>query len=289
MKSSLVLLPIIGLVVVGVSVTQLRSAQPKPASATAAATKFVDSRIRAEGRVAAYPGAEVSVGSDMAGIVSRVAVAEKQRVRKGDLLVELSSADVQASLEEARARLHEVDADIRLYESETRRTGQLWQEEIGTKKEYERARRDLEAARARLATTRAEIRRLDAVVGKSRILAPISGVVTFRAVDEGESVDRGTVVVRVADLTRQRVEAEVDEFDAARIQVGQAVDVRVDGVEQTWRGRVEEVPDTVTHRALKPEDPARLSDTRILLTKVAFLEPVPLKLGQRVEVSIATR
>lgn len=289
MKSTLVVLSIIGIVLIGASMTQLRSAQPKKAANSNLAPVKQESGIRAEGRVAAYPGAEVAVGSDMAGIVSRVAVQEKQRVRKGELLVELSSADVRASLDEARARLNEVGADIRLYESEVRRTGQLWQQEIGTKKEYERAQRDLEASRARLATTRAEIRRLEATVAKSRIVAPIDGVITLRAVDEGESVDRGTVVARVADLSKRRVEAEVDEFDAARVSVGQKVEIRADGVEATFDGHIEEVPDTVTHRALKPEDPARLSDTRILLAKVAFDGPTPLRLGQRVEIAIAAK
>jgi hypothetical protein len=58
---------------------------------------------------------------------------------------------------------------------------------------------------------------------------------------------------------------------------------------QSWRGRVEEVADSVTLRRLKPQDPARPTDTRVLAVKVAFTDPTPLKLGATVELRIAPR
>ena len=80
----------------------------------------------------------------------------------------------------------------------------------------------------------------------------------------------------------------MDEFDTARIQLGAAVRVRAEGFGQTWTGRVEEIPDTVTNRPIKPQDPARPTDTRVLLVKIALGSPTPLKLGQRVEVELAS-
>ena len=55
---------------------------------------------------------------------------------------------------------------------------------------------------------------------------------------------------------------------------------------KVWQGRVEEIPDAVVGRRLKPQDPGKPEDTRVLLVKVALLEPTPLKLGQRVEIRI---
>ena len=54
----------------------------------------------------------------------------------------------------------------------------------------------------------------------------------------------------------------------------------------TWKGVVEEIPDQVVSRRLKPQDPGRPSDTRVLLVKVALLETAPIVLGQRIEVEI---
>ncbi|MES1210824.1 MAG: hypothetical protein ABUL63_00690, partial [Acidobacteriota bacterium] len=84
-----------------------------------------------------------------------------------------------------------------------------------------------------------------------------------------------------------RIEAEVDEFDAGRVTLGSIVKVTAEGFAgQSWKGTVEEIPDAVVGRRLKPQDPGRPSDTRVLLVKVALGEATPLKLGQRVEVEI---
>ena len=86
-----------------------------------------------------------------------------------------------------------------------------------------------------------------------------------------------------------RVEAEVDEYDAPRVAVGAEATLTAEGYgAASWRGTVEEVPDRVGGRSIAPEDPGRPTDTRVLLVKVRFDVPHPLKLGQRVEVEIRT-
>lgn len=108
----------------------------------------------------------------------------------------------------------------------------------------------------------------------------------------GRSVDAGTVetgdkIALLADLFRVRVEGEADESDAGTIGLGAPVLISAEGYPgQTWKGRVEEIPDSVTLRRLKPQDPSRPTDTRILAVKVAFAESTPLKLGTTVELRI---
>lgn len=96
----------------------------------------------------------------------------------------------------------------------------------------------------------------------------------------------GTPLLRLARTDRLRIEAEIDEFDLARIRPGMAVGVHADGQERRWRGRVEEIPDHVVGRKLKPQDPARPTDTRVLLVKVGLEQAEGLKLGQRVELDL---
>jgi hypothetical protein len=52
---------------------------------------------------------------------------------------------------------------------------------------------------------------------------------------------------------------------------------------------VEEIPDSVSEKNLKPQDPGRPTDVRVLRVKIRFLEPTPLKLGQRVELELGDR
>ena len=50
--------------------------------------------------------------------------------------------------------------------------------------------------------------------------------------------------------------------------------------------KVEEIPDSVVPRRIRPEDPGRPIDARLVPVKIALAESTPLKLGQRVEIEI---
>jgi len=281
--------PALALGLLAVAALQARAAagpSRKPSTAPAAAAQTGRNRVAAEGRVVAYPGAEVVVGTDLAGTLVQLRVQEKQPVRKGELLAELRSDDHRAALTEARARVAEADAEIRLAEADLERARSLWEKEVGSRQALDKAERDLQTARARRDTAKATADRLDAVLAKTRILSPIDGVVIARHAQPGETLEAGQKIVTVADLSRTRIEAELDEFDAGRVALGDGVRVSAEGWDGTWRGRVEEIPDAVVGRRLKPQDPGKPEDTRVLLVKVALLEPTPLKLGQRVEISV---
>ncbi len=289
MKATNVMLPVVGVVLIGALAFQARSMQVNAMNSPHAPAMKADGghRISAEGRVTTYPGGQVVVGSDTAGTVVRLLVEEKSVVREGQLIAEIRADDLRAAIAQAQARVTESDADIKLYETEARRADNLFESQVGTKQAMDRARRDLDAASARRDTAQADVRRLEALLGKTVLRAPIDGVVTERHVQPGESVKEQASIVTIADLKKIRIEAEVDEFDAGRVVLGAEVIVKAEGYDhQQWKGVVEEIPDAVVARRLKPEDPGRPSDTRVLMVKVALQEKTPLKLGQRVEVEI---
>jgi len=287
--------PVLGIALLAFVVLQARAATTtrkvsKATAAAAAQAGAASPRAAAEGRLVTYPGAQVVVGTDLGGTIVSLPVQEKDAVRKGQLIAELRSDDYRASLSEARARIAEADADIRLFEAEVERARMLWNQQVGTRQALDRAERDLEAGRARRETAAATARRLEAVLAKTRILAPIDGVIITRHVEPGETIENGSKIVTVADLSRTRVEAEFDEFDAARVKLGAPARVTAEGFDgKSWAGVVEEIPDAVAGRKLKPSDPGKPEDTRVLLVKIALKEPTPLKLGQRVEVAVEAK
>jgi HlyD family secretion protein len=251
-----------------------------------------DSRRRpdsviAEGRLVTYPGAEVVIAAELAGKIISLPVREKSVVRKGDSIAELNSEELRAWRDEASARIEEAEAEIRFFDREVSRTKGLIARRAASDVELDINERGRDTARARRQAAIASQRRCDALIAKTRINAPIDGVITARFVQPGETVDIGTRLVTIVDLKRVRIEAEVDEFDIGGITLGADVRVFAEGFPGlTWRGQVEEVPDAVVGRHLRPEDTARPVDTRVLLVKIALLESTPLKLGQRIEVEI---
>lgn len=288
MRTRRLLLPLAGLALAGAVAFQGRAlCSPSRPQRPVESDALARDRVVAEGRLVAYPGAEVTLSAEVAGTVVELPIAEKQPVRRGQLIARLRAEDLEAEREEARARLEEVEAEIRLARTELARSEQLLSKQVDTAARRDRAQRDLEVSTARRQTALAAIARIEADLRKRRVLAPIDGVVLARPIDAGETLEARTPIATLADLARVRIEAEVDEFDAGRIRLGQPVTVRAEGYAgDGWSGVVEEIPDAVSGRRLKPQDPGKPSDTRVLLVKVKLDAPTPLKLGQRVEVEI---
>jgi RND family efflux transporter MFP subunit len=284
-------LPLVGLALTATVIA--RAGQPPElgrwlgqAPATAPVPPPMPASILAEGRVVADPGAEVLVGTEISGRITRLEVREKDRVAAGQLLVEINSDETRAAIEEALARVREAEADIRFYEREIEREFTLLRRQAGTQQTLDAHRRALEQAQARRALARAAADRHRAQLDKAAIRAPIAGTVVARHADPGETVEASAPLLTIVDLDRVRIEAEVDEYDTFRIAAGARVDVSAEGSEDTWGARVEEVPDAVVPRRIRPEDPGRPIDARVLLVKARLDRPAPLKLGQRVEVRI---
>jgi HlyD family secretion protein len=244
-------------------------------------------RITAEGRVVPYPGARVTVGTEVLGTIVSMPALEKATVRKGDLLVELRSEDVKAALREAHHHLTEVEVALRL-EQVRSRLDRILPIVAGKEPQQPDARREaLTAAIARRDAAKAAIDRLEAESAKYRIVAPIDGVITERLAEPGETVGAAAPLITIVDLSRLRVEAEIDEFDIETVRLGCAATITAEGYPaRRFRGEVEEIADVVVPRRLRPEDPGRPSDTRVLRVKIAFRESCTLKLGQRVEIGI---
>ena len=157
----------------------------------------VDGNVAAEGRIVAYPGAEVKVGAERSGRLLRVLVQEGQAVRAGELLAEIESDEIRAALDEARARVVEAEAEVRLAELARERRQKLVDEKILAIEDFDQATRDLDNARARVLTAQATASRYEAQLRKSRIVAPIAGTVTARSVDAGQTVEAGALLFAV--------------------------------------------------------------------------------------------
>lgn len=288
MRSSLILVSLagIGFALLAGTVMQARPASMElPPASEQGAPRL--SGVAAEGRVVAYPGSEVTIGADSVGRLLRVNVQEGDRVQKGQLLAEIDASDLVASRDEAKARLEEAVAERHLAELNAARKAKLFAEGIITAFDRDSAARDVEITQARIETATASIRRLDATIAKTRMTAPINGTVTSRIVNAGQMVDRGDPAFVVADLNRLRIEGEAHEADASRVKIGAEVEIRADGFPgQSFRGRVEEIPGNVTMRRIKPQDPGRPTDVRVLALKVAFDGKAPLKLGTTVDLVV---
>lgn len=243
--------------------------------------------VVAQGRVVAYPGAQVTLGAEVAGTVASIRIAEKSAVRKGDVLLAFKADEIKAQLDEAAAHLAEAEAEVKRVEADEKAYLARLPKGTPPGPDAERTHSYVVGYRARRDALKAARAKLDAQWRKHWVYAPIDGVVLARSVHPGETVDAAAPLVTIADLSRLRVEAEIDEYDVAHCAVGDVATLRAEAFPgQSWRGTIEEVADALVARKIRPEDPGRPTDTRVLPVRIALREPTPLRLGQRVEITI---
>jgi len=187
------------------------------------------------------------VGPLVAGRVSRLLAGVGDRVRRGQALAEIESADVgQARADLIAARARAAAADLNL-----RRETDLAERRISSAREKEVAQAQwiTESAATRAATERLRALGLSAQDiatsetsqqgGRLAVRAPIDGVVLERAVTLGQAVERATDAFKIADTGHVWVDLDLYEKDLPRVHVGGQVEIRADAyTSEVFKGRV---------------------------------------------------
>ena len=188
------------------------------------------------------PTRSVNIGSELSGTVKRVLVDVNDRVKAGQVLVELDTAKLldqveqsraalasaQAQLAQAGATVKEARATLTRYEEVARLSGgkvPSATELDSAKAALERAVASENAARAGVAQARATLSTNETNLSKASIRSPINGVVLSRSVDPGNAVAASLQAVTLfsvaEDLTQLKLDVAVDEADVGNVQVGQ--------------------------------------------------------------------
>jgi HlyD family secretion protein len=188
------------------------------------------------------PTRSVNIGSELSGTVKRVHVDVNDRIKAGQVLVELDTAKLmdqvtqsraglasaQAQLAQAGATVKEARATLARFEEVSRLSGGKVPSatELDTAKAaLERAVASEAAARASVTEARAGLATTETNLSKASIRSPINGVVLSRTVDPGNAVAASLQAVTLfsvaEDLTQLKLDVAVDEADVGAVKVDQ--------------------------------------------------------------------
>ncbi len=188
----------------------------------------------------------VQVGSQVSGLIARLYVDFNSQVVKGQLLAELDPTNFQALVQQRRADLLQNDVQTRSAEISFHRQERLLADSLASQSDYDSAKAVFEAAQAQVEQARAALRQAETNLAYTKISSPIDGVVVARQYDVGQTVAASfqapTLFTIAQDLTKMQVQADVDQSDIGRVQVGQPVKFTVDAYpEQEFRGRISQI------------------------------------------------
>jgi multidrug efflux system membrane fusion protein len=196
---------------------------------------------------------QVTVASQLSGMVTQILFAPGQAVKTGDPLVQLDDGPEQGDLRnfEAQGRYAAVTL---------RRNQELLAKQAAAQSVVDQNRSQLDQADASIAKTKA-------LIAQKLIRAPFSGKLGVRQVEVGQYVGAGTAMVTLTDLSELYVNFTLPEQDAAALAVGQEVSFTVDAYPgQSFTAKINAIEPQVSAdtRAIKLQATTANSDDKLL-------------------------
>ncbi len=267
--------------------------------------------ITANGKI--QPETEVAISPDVSGEIVELVVKEGDEVVKGQYLLKIKPEAYQmarnraeASLNNARARQKQAEAQLEMANLDFIRNKQLFEEEAISTAEYEQyltnyntAKAEKEAAEFSVMSAQATVDEADESLMKTSIYAPMHGTVSSLSVELGErvvgtSMMSGTEMLRIADLNRMEVEVEVNENDIVRVTNRDTALIEVDAYPDTkFRGVVSEIPVSANTTGVTTDQVTNFMVKILLLAesyedKISDSNPYPLRPGMSATADIQT-
>lgn len=303
------LLIILGVVLVGAvlfSILRPRDRSEATVETGEVARKDLTSRVNCSGTL--QPKRQVDVSANAMGTIVHLAVEEGQRVRMGDLLMEIDPSEYRAQVLALESTVATAKADLRLAEAslqkaklDERRASDLFDQGLASQEALDAARTNAKVETARVESARHRIDQYEANLEKARhdlqkvtITAPMTGVITRLNVEEGENAimgtlnNPGTVLLVIADLKTMEAWVEVDETEVVKLALGQAAEIEIDAFpDRTFPGRVTEIGNSpLTVRTTSSREAV---DFQVKITLDEVAENIRPGLSAKAEIVVAER
>jgi RND family efflux transporter MFP subunit len=237
------------------------------------------------------PFQEVDVMAKVAGYVRKIHVDVGDRVEQGQALAELEIPEMADDLARAQAGVARAQGDVvrardelqraesahqmahlsgqRMTDVSTQRPGLVAQQEVDdahsrdliAEAQLQGAQSALAAAELQVRVSETEVKRVQTMMDYTRITAPFTGIATKRYADTGSMLQAGTSsnalpLIRLSENSLLRLTVPVPESMVPSVHLGQQVDVRVQTLNRSFKGRVARFADKV-------EQATRTMDTEI--------------------------
>lgn len=197
------------------------------------------------------PVTEVTVGTQVSGIVNKLYVDYNSIVKKGQIIAELDKVNLISTLNSAKASLESAESNMEYETANYNRYKTLYEKGLVCADDYEQAKLSYDKAKESVVTAKESVTTAETNLGYATITSPIDGVVLSKSVEEGQTVaasfETPELFVIAQDLTNMQVVADVDEADIGDVKDGERVTFTVDAYpNDTFEGEVTQVRQEAT-------------------------------------------
>lgn len=214
-----------------------------PADLAEARTADLRRAVRLSGSL--QPFNQTVIRAEVAAVVEEIRVRPGERVKKGQLLAKLDTADLAAKLREKQSNLDSARSTLSLAEINRNKAVTLTQRGVKSQTALDEAENAWRTARANVAALEQQVAMARKALNDAAIYAPIDGLVAERFVNPGERVAVDARLFSIADLDVMEMEALVPARDVPQLRIGQPVVLRVEGFgDRLFEGHIERINPT---------------------------------------------
>ena len=195
------------------------------------------------------PYDEVTVSSEVDGILKSIHVDEGSPVSRGQLIAEIKDTDYRLAEEQVTAALKQAQASLANANLEYQRKEALYREELVTKQQFDDIAARLALAQGDVERAKAGLDLAQEKLTKTKIFAPMAGSVKEKKVTAGDYVRNGMFLVSVIRTDLLKLSFTVSEKDVGGLRVGQNVAFVVDAFPgREFRGQLKTIYPSLEER-----------------------------------------
>ncbi len=185
---------------------------------------------------------EVTVSSELDGIIRNLKVDDGTVVRRGDALVTIADREYELEVNRSAAALKQAEASCDNIKLEFQRKESLYKEELVTKQQFEDVSTRLSLAQSECDRAKAGLSLAQEKFAKTMVASPLQGIIKEKKISLGDYVKNGTALFSVIHTDTLKLNFSVTEQDAGKIKIGQDVIFQVDSApDKSYRGRVKTI------------------------------------------------
>ena len=179
-----------------------------------------------------------TVKAKVAGELRSLSVREGMAVNKGDLIGQIDTTDYELRIQERQAQLRQAEAQLITAQRNADANQQLVARGFISENSSANTVSALDAAKAARDTVQFQLDQALKALGDTRLIAPISGMVAERHALPGEKLSPDNKVLSIVSTEKLEAELAVPAQDLVGIQIGQRLDLHVEGVDTAQAAKV---------------------------------------------------
>lgn len=179
-----------------------------------------------------------TVKAKVAGELRSLSVREGMAVNKGDIIGQIDTTDYELRIQERQAQLRQAEAQLLTAQRNADANRQLVARGFISENSSANTVSALDAAKAARDTVQFQLDQALKALGDTRLIAPISGMVAERYALPGEKLSPDNKVLSIVSTEKLEAELAVPAQDLVGVQIGQRLDLHVEGVDTPQAAKV---------------------------------------------------